>query len=165
MGLAVTAYKKIRIVENDLDDEDLLRILVNPAFPGRADDLVDGATYDYADSMRGWSAPYSSYGEWRNQLAALAGYPAVDHADGRRGVRKLHTAGAWAMNGGPFWELINFADNEGCIGAVVSAKLARDFAEHQSKADAHSDPWFRERYAQWRSVFEFAADGGAVEFH
>lgn len=166
MGLDVTAYKQIRLADADTvrDDADLLYVLVNPDFPGRADDLKDRAKYDYADSIRGYSGPYSSYNEWRNELAKVAGWPAVEHID-HRGTRKLHAAGAWAANGGPFWELINFADNEGCIGAVVSAKLAKDFAEFQTKADTHWDAWFRQIYAKWRAVFEFATDAGAVEFH
>lgn len=163
MGLDVTAYRKVRLVANDPSNEDLFRALVNPQFPGRADDLQDGGAYEYEDTMRGWSASCSTYGEWRNELAKLAGYPERLHV-GHRGPRLLHSAGAWESSGGPFWELINFADNEGCIGADVSAKLATEFAEFQAKAEAHRDPWFRSMYDLWRAVFEFAADGGAVEF-
>lgn len=72
-----------------------------------------------------------------------------------------HAAGAWQAEGGPFWELIHFADNEGTIGPATAAKLAKDFAEFQAEADKLEDDvearWFREKYADWRKAFEVAA--------
>jgi hypothetical protein len=66
---------------------------------------------------------------------------------------------------GPFYELINFFDNEGTLGPVVAAKLAKDFADHRSKAEQVEDVFFVESYREWDKAFQMAAKQGAVEFH
>lgn len=168
MGLDITAYGKIQRIEPQPEYEDtpddVARLYVNPDFPGRADDIEDGY-YTYGTSHDFAAGSYGGYNVWRNQLAELAGYPAVRHEAGYKPPEMSHAAAAWEVDAGPFWELIHFADNEGCIGTAVSAKLAKDFAEFQSKADAHPDGLFWSRYAEWRRAFELAADGGAVDFH
>lgn len=143
------------------------RACINPDFPGRADELDDDAIYEFDGEVGRFRAgSYGGYNVWRDELARLAGYPETryrsDYSD-RDELR--YDAGAWEATEGPFWELINFADNEGDIGAAVSAKLAKDFADFQSKADSWGDEYWRERYANWRKAFETAADGGFVIFH
>lgn len=79
---------------------------------------------------------------------------------------------------GPFYELIWFADNEGCIGPEAAADLLSDFREHaDAYAAAHvEDPatgrystpegdWFRGKYQDWTRAFELAANSGLVRFH
>lgn len=169
MGLDISFYSGLKRVEPQPDCEDtpdgMARIYVNPDFPERADGLQDGYyTFDQDDGFAAGS--YSGYGIWREQLAELAGYPAVEHRsrwDPK--PRMLHAASCWQGATGPFSELIHMADNEGTIGEVTAAKLARDFAENQAKADQHYDSWFRRRYADWRRAFELAANAGAVSFH
>lgn len=166
MGLDCTAYRQIKRVEPQPECEDtpddMARLYVNPDFPGRADEIQDGI-YTYAAAFRFAAGSYSGYGEWRDQLAKFAGYKPIAREHSQ------YAAGAWAETGGPFWELIHFADNEGTISAVVAAKLAKDFADFQARADAFSvagdDRWFHQKYAEWRTAFEMARDGGAVDFH
>jgi len=107
---------------------------------------------------------YGGYNRWREQLAELAGYPAGDYEQYGR-TYQSHCVPCWNGEAGPFSELINFSDCEGVIGASVSAKLAKDFADFQPKADAHEDDRFRMKYAEWRQAFEMASDSGAVDFH
>jgi hypothetical protein len=168
MGLDISVYSKIQRIEPQPEYEDtpddVAHLCANPDFPGRADEIKDGYyTFDASDDFAAGS--YSGYNDWRDQLAELAGYPAVLHEAGYKPPEMSHSAGAWEVEAGPFWELIKFADNEGTIGAAVAAKLAKDFAEFQPKADAHADAWFRSKYADWRRAFEMAADHGAVDFH
>jgi hypothetical protein len=167
MGLDVTAYKKITRQDLPLEEDgyeyDYVRAFVNPDFPGRADDLTD-SWYSYEDAVDGISCGYGGYNHWRRELAKLAGWqPAPFEQYGR--VEMREDAAAWAADGGPFWELINFTDCDGAIGTAIAAKLAKDFAEHQSKADEHPDKLFRARYEQMRKAFECAADSGFVRFH
>lgn len=172
MGLDITAYRALKPAADIEFDEygdpkeydRYFQARENTHFPGRAEGLTDRAWYEFADSDGFRAGSYSGYGEWRDNLAQLAGYPA--RADLRQ--PHSHSAAAWAAQSGPFWELINFADNEGVIGPVVAAKLAKDFAEFDDRAksfDPGADGWFYERYALWRRAFEMAADGGAVDFH
>jgi hypothetical protein len=66
--------------------------------------------------------------------------------------------------GKPFYELVHFADNEGSIGPVTSAKLAHDFQSHRHQIknwDAHST----NAYDLMQKCFEVASDNGFVIFH
>lgn len=157
----ITAHSRITKYEGAVDEDGYpadgtdgcFKAWRNPDFPGRADDVEDGALYKSEKSFWFAAGSYSGYSRWREQLAAMFGYT----------PRQLWDE---PLNPGvPFYELLCFADNEGIIGAEVSAKLAKDFATHQVTADAHADKWFRQKYADWRKAFELAADGGAVDFH
>lgn len=178
MGLAVTAYSGIAFallgegVDQDgdvLDDQDYFGLYVNPHYPAQAADLPLAPGEDqrfcvcsaYRERMGIRAGSYSGYGYWREQLAELAGYPAMAY----EGEDPSHTSGASMLPYGPFHELIDFSDCEGSIGPLASAKLAQDFADFQPLADAHADERFRDLYAQWRAAFEMAAQGGAVSFH
>lgn len=168
MGLDITVYSGLKRVEPQPECEDtpdgMAHIYVNPDFPERADGLQNG--YYAFDADDGFAAgSYGGYGQWRNTLAWLAGYPAVRHESSYKPPEESYAAGAWAEAEGPFYELIHFADNEGTIGPLTSAKLAKDFADFQAKADKCEDAWFRNKYADWRKAFEMAANGGCVSFY
>lgn len=172
MGLDITAYRGLRkiAVENESEDDDV-QLYINPEFRDQADGIDVESHYAAADSFGFHAGSYIWYGHWREMLAKLAQYePAnagsANNEDDRRWIEQLpHSMGAWAYDDGPFVELICFSDCEGVIGPVTSAKLARDFAEFQPKADEHPDEHFRRKYADWRKAFEMASDGGAVSFH
>jgi hypothetical protein len=125
MGLDITAYKKLTIVpgaaiNGDGEPED--DTLWTPGasmewseghWPGRAAGIPDAkAVYSYTDSFCFHAGSYGGYNVFRSELESFA-----------RGA-------------GPFAELIEFADNEGVIGPVVSQKLAADFAKYQDAWDA-----------------------------
>ena len=180
MGLDVSAYSKIKIIpgvvyddegepldpetKEPLDYDKYFRANKNDAFPGRADEIEDRSWYAFEESDEMRAGSYGGYNRWRDQLAELAGYPLGKFKDGY-GERESHAVACWNGEQGPFSELINFADNEGVIGAAVSKKLANDFAAFQTKADAHPDDYFKSKYAEWRKMFELASDGGCVKFH
>lgn len=174
MGLDISAYGRLvkapAHIIDQCDGSDcpdgFVRFYSNSDFPGRDAGIEDMAVYAFASSTGFRAGSYSGYNLWRDELAKLAGYPAVrpDESEGAV-VPHLHARGAWLTDTGPFYELIQFSDCEGAIGPTVSAKLARDFAEYQLKADAHQESWFRDLYGKWRNAFELAADGGAVSFH
>ena len=180
MGLDVTAYRKLTKVENPTveqrNGEEFETHFVAHAvdwteknWPGRAKGVVEGTVYTFAETFDFCAGSYGGYNTWRDQLAKFAGYPLTEHPDNDRGPS--HAAACWKGATGPFSELIDFADNEGVIGAEIAAKLAKDFA---SKTDQEvlefseretGDHWFAEQYRRWASAFTMAADGGAVCFH
>jgi hypothetical protein len=169
MGLDIIAYRRLAgpIISNDADTG-CYTALNDAGFESRGEGIQAGATYSGCDEELHFRAgSYSGYAEWREQLAKLAGYPSV--ADATEPVPQskhghTHSAGAWGMTEGPFWELINFSDCEGTIGPKVAAKLLRDFIEYQSVIDVQAEPWFQSLYFEWRRAFEMAADHGAVVF-
>lgn len=180
MGLDITACKNITFVDCVYDvngepidpttraplSDDIRQVNINRDFRERADDLSDGAAFSAEKSMGFRAGSYSGYNWWREELAKLAGYQETkDDDSGTRDGTMRHDAGAWKATSGPFWELILFSDCEGCIGPKTSAKLAKDFADFQERADANPDNRFKELYTEWREAFEMAAQNGLVDFH
>lgn len=184
MGLDITAYGKLTKIDVvfDADGEPIdpvtrecvdydLHAYLNPDFPGRADDIEDRAVYRAEGSMGFRAGSYGGYNCWREDLAKLAGYPAIPvdrHGSGNTQMR--HDGGAFDASCGPFWEAICFSDCEGVMGSAVSAKLAKDFSEWDERAKQYGESlsqqnWFYAKYQEWRKAYEMAADGGAVEFH
>lgn len=164
MGLDITAYQNLQAVreltheERDWggvkDDDSLVTLWhFNSDFPDHEEGLPKYTAFTAENEFGFRAGSYSGYNHWRDELAKLAGHES-DKAAWKNGA-----------DGKPFYELINFADNEGVIGPKIAAKLAKDFADNQAKADAHEDEYFRERYGYWRKAFEMAAQNGAVEFH
>lgn len=178
MGLDVTAYSKIAPIDcvYDADGEPIdprtrkpleghfFTVFVNSDFPGRADDLKAGGVYTYDGALAVPCGAYSRYNRWRNDLAAMAGWPVGQYEQYGR-MWDSNCVACWNGAQGPFSELINFSDCDGTIGTAVSKKLAADFAEFQTKADQYGDAAFLDQYALWRRAFELASDNGAVRFH
>lgn len=174
MGLDITYYRNLRKLDCVFDAHgepidpvtrapmEAHQFYANHDFQKQADGIE--GMYD-AEKAGGFCAgSYGGYNNWREDLAKLAGYPALECE--RHGVAGRHDAGAWEADGGLFHELIHFSDCEGTIGPVTSAKLAKDFADFQDRADAFGDDYWRDKYAEWRKAFETAAkENGAVSFH
>lgn len=163
MGLDITAYRKLSVDPAAKIDEDgdtvnwkkcwkpgISLEWSERCWPGRAAGIGADNVYAYEERMDFRAGSYSGYNDWRSELAKMVGKTTKEIWD-------THAPG-------PFVELIDFADNEGVIGPAVAAKLAKDFAEHQTQADAIGG-WFAVMYRTWRKAFEVAADGGAVDFH
>ena len=114
-------------------------------FPGRGEGIDPDTVYTFNERFNFRAGGYGGYNWWRSTLDRFKG----DEA---------------------FQELINFADNEGVIGPVVSKKLANDFVKYESEAIAFSktladnEDFWLESYRNWKKAFEVAADNGAVNF-
>lgn len=171
MGLDITAYSKLveapdaeRDSDGELVDYDNhTTFYSNEAFPGRTQGLTEGMAYRTDGECSGLSTGYGTYNAWREELAKLAGYPVEMREQYGRQVES-YCAACWGGDQGPFAEQINFSDCEGTIGPVVSAKLAKDYAEFAEKAEAVGG-YFWEKYQEWRVAFDLGADSGAVSFH
>lgn len=157
MRLDIVVYRNAHKVERpNVDypqDEGYIQAFAYEGFERSMRGLEDGAWYEaeFDHSFRAGS--YGGYNRWRRDLSqrALGVSPETvwaapdDYADK------------------PFFELINFADNEGTIGPEAAADLAEDFARHADIIDDADDD-FAERYREWRHAFEVAAGHGIVEF-
>jgi hypothetical protein len=159
VGLDITWYRDIKPAPDaEVDEggypvlwEQFVRVPARQDFQERGADIAPGV-YSAADKGGFRAGSYGGYGEFRRELASLAGYSPEDIWAGKVGMDK------------PFAEMVNFTDCDGFIGTEVSKKLADDFAEHQAKADAIGD-YFAEKYTAWRNAFEQARHGGFVDFH
>jgi hypothetical protein len=173
MGLDITAYSRLKHVGKHADgwcdesyDDDFNRVHVQAfayedfpqsfrgipvlgtkAASGSA--FIDGGCFAVTAETKTHAfraGSYGGYNAWR--------------ADLQRQFNPLRNAD------GPFYELIWFADNEGCIGPEAAKDLLADFREHADRyAPGEYEDYFRQKYQDWTTAFELAADGGLVDFH
>lgn len=158
MGLDIRAYKNLTEVINPELDEDGDNVHWDTEwtpgasmkwsekhFPGRGEGIDADKTYKWEDTYGFRAGSYSGYNRWRRALERFA-------------VNKA------------FYELTEFADNEGVIGFVVAKKLAKDFADYEEQAKAYAKElgeegeYWLEKYYDWKQAFEMASENGAVEF-
>jgi hypothetical protein len=160
MGLDIRLYtglKKIEGAEYNEDDElklpdgttldwdDYIKIYQDPYFAtlNRHEGVEVGAFYTIEGGEHVFSRSYGSYGGFREWLARIAGYQAIEFS--QYGVKRpSYAACCWddvegGGQTGPFSELINFSDCEGTLGPVVCAKLAKDFQQFAAKAANEAD--------------------------
>ena len=184
MGLDITAYSNLRAVGDHTDpgewceDEGHIMAYAYACFPASfqgipvlrheaansGSDLIIGGCYAVTpetETHKFRAGSYSGYGRWRSDLAEQFNPAPITGEGLRRSMAEPNPEG-------PFYALIWFADNEGCIGELAAAELLADFRAH---ADRYSpeDPTpfdrYRELYQDWTRAFELAADGGLVSFH
>lgn len=120
--------------------------------------LKVGAAYKATSVYHFLAGSYSGYGEYRRALSALA----LD----------VEPETVWSnpseFEDKPFFEQINFSDNEDTIGTYACVNLAKDYDDYRNKVIETHDPgsWFFDKYETWREAFHKAADtGGALDLH
>lgn len=161
MGLDITVYRNLTPAPDAEVDDDgypvewdshllITQSLIDmqeKTFPGR---LQLAAGIYHAEETDGFRAgSYIGYSLWRNWLATVAGFPDAQTF--------WHTATPAA----PFYELINFTDCEGLLGAQACGRLAVDF----DAITPDGDDWQLALYAKWKNAVTMAAQNGAIEFH
>lgn len=170
-GLDITAYNKLVLQKvprdrssGDPDGDPGLVVIHVVEFPERAEGLQDGGVYRFGQSLDFQAGGYIGYGQWRNELAKLAGNrPSTFTFEGKTELR--YDATVWDQKRGPFWELIDFSDAEGVIGPAACKRVYTDFVRFEDKASRHPDPEFRASYGDWKKAFAMCSDGGAIVFH
>ena len=174
MGVSIVAYSKLEYVPDttpeqawDSEDDSLLTTMAYAGFEAStrglvghnavdADGFIAAGVYRLTDDSRTadvMSSSYTGYGLFREKLAALVGLtPSQVWADPA------------AHSGDPFFELINFADNEGTIGPDAAGDLLQDFRDHEAAAELALDAWEMSSYKGWIEGLALATDHGAISF-
>lgn len=169
MGLDVTAYSnltqcaadEVAAIDRDYPPDGVMNVwrypVENSGWDARAEPF-DGLCRTTGKTQKHcfYAGSYSSYSWWRDVLSThFYGVPAYHVWANRDDYRDL-----------PFFELIDFSDCEGYIGATVAAKLAADFKAYRAAASSVDvgEHWL-EQYENWARAFAVAARGGVVEFH
>lgn len=166
MGLDITAYSKLTAVGQHstsdwCEDEDHVDAFAYASFPvsfrgipvlttestGSGESFLQGGCHAITDATETHSFHAGSYGGYNRW---------------REGLRQQFNPGL--KPDGPFYELIWFADNEGCIGPDAARDLLAEFREHATTYVPRDD-YDRSKYVDWTRAFELAADGGLVSFH
>lgn len=177
MGLDCTAYSRTKLLPVHVkvgtwcEDENHRQAFAYCSFPlsfrGLADadqnfgEFIGGRCYDISQAGRFAfrAGSYRGFGAFRERLA--------------RTFLDAHPSAVWNNPGKyadlPFFELINFADNEGCIGPEAALDLYGDFVAHRdawiSECSDDPDDFDRSRYLEWTTACERAADNGFIDFH
>lgn len=168
MGLDISAHSKIKKVEQELTEDELfdgdyIMIYNHPDFADRASTLEDGSVYEGTSEYYSFRAgSYSGYGDWREKLAKLAGYPLTEQESMSLHSRSFSES-AWTATSGPFWELIYFSDCEGILDSKTCLKLLEDFKEYERYA-LLEDLSFYNKYQEWMEALEIGANDGLVRF-
>ena len=193
MGLDITAYKNVKLVENPVFDEDGdithpengVKIYGSGAEQPwvQADDLEVGQVYEYEDRLSGYCSAYSTYSTLRDELARIAGYEEYKYLDGYRdgrfyAARVIHE---WIENDnqGLLAELIFFSDCDGEIGTKTCRKILADLMHVQKLNDVCKvnagktqyqdkkplDPRNERLLDDLIDTFVYAAQDGFVQFH
>ncbi len=165
MGLDIRAYNQIEFVCEgsalNVESPEAKGLVYLYAFPGeifqaRADGFKDGFYKVHGAQLIFRAGSYSGYNQWRNILSEI--------------MLGTSANSVWEtpkeFEGYPFYELINFADNEGIIGPKTSMKLSLDFEMHREKIAerARFQMWILETYDHFAEAFKLASDNGVVEF-
>ncbi|UDQ55017.1 hypothetical protein LJF28_04945 [Chryseobacterium indologenes] len=117
MGLAVYVYKDYLLATDNEDDCDFLIKKFNDPYMDRCLNLADGY-YSAKLVYKKLSYPYSSHNDFRRKLASL--FNLTDTIIFNNPEKYKNT---------PFFELINFPDNEGAINYETSKKITRGFCK------------------------------------
>jgi hypothetical protein len=170
MGLDISYYSEAKLVTDpSVDIEDaylsndsaLIHAYTLKGMSQSLRGLEEGKLYHatYRGGFRAGS--YRGYNVWRNRLCQLAlGIPVITLWESTE-----------YYSDSPFYELINFADNEGTIGPEAAVDLYIDFCTEQEKIEAQlgkndDDAFFLEKYLEWKEAFRVAStEHGIVQFH
>lgn len=193
MGLDLTAYSNVKLLpkdhgqdrESDEYWDTTIRACTYEGFQRSTRGLADhdvvtkdergtlwiaDREYDISKSLRhAWrGGSYSGYGRRREVLRTYAGIPETPSIVTNEWITRHQDM--------PFFELVWFADNEGCIGSEAAADLLADFEElirergddDVSKAEAMravavyklGKEWIND----WIKGLTLAADNGLVWF-
>jgi hypothetical protein len=151
MGLDVKVFQNITKLPKDAEDYDFIASNYKE-FKEQCQNLEWEAKYKAETKKRMISYPCSSHNDFRRELAEMIGKERRfwENPDMPKDV--------------PFYELFNFADNEGTIDWESSQKLYNDFVSHKKLATEKLPLYYLEYYGRWLETFELGKDAGVVVF-
>ena len=160
MGLSVNVYKNIKVTYNE-DEYNFIAYVIDPDWRYKVKNLEYDKYYVGELVNNSIRYPCSSHGEFRRVLLNIIG---------RADLVSMEDDIYWDLlekeTDMPFYELINFADNEGCLDFEISKKLYGQFVEYKDKAAKYleDDEYTRQKYMEWLEVVKDGKDKGVVVF-
>ena len=156
MGLSVTVYKNIKPCNDE--DANFVAYVINDSWKWKIKNLGYGQAYkgDFIDNV-GIDCGYGFHGLFRGFLLKIAGRQDLVGNDGKVDYDKIYKEKSL-----PFFDLIDFADNEGCLDWEASEKILVDFELYSEKASQSDNAVMSERYVKWHDVFRAAVEHKGV---
>jgi len=158
MGLDIMVYKNVKTTDSE-ENYNFTAFVIDEKWKYKIKNLEEEKNYTGERVDSSVSYAYSTHNRFRETLIKIIGRNDLLLKDGRIDWPKLEDE-----NQMPFYELINFADNEGCLDFEISTKLYAQFIEWQDEAVKHlsSDDYFEEKYFDWLDVFEKGKEANSV---
>lgn len=155
-GLRCKVYNNIEITEDE-DNSNFVAFVIDKDWNHKIKNLQNRKSYTGDVAYRGVSYAYSSHSRFRENLIRLIDRPDLLDDEG-----KIH----WSFlpSDIPFYDLIDFADNEGCLDWEVSAKIYSDFEKYNDKAKSEMHEYDYNIYETWMETFNSAKENGVVVF-
>lgn len=158
MGLDVSVFNNLK-KSNDEEGNVFIHV-ISESWKHKVKNFEYETWYKGEQAPAGVSYAYSSHSRFREFLIQIIDRNDLLDSDGRIRWNILDNHSEI-----PFYDLIDFADNEGCLDFEVSKKLYSDFEKYQTVAkEKLSEGWF-ERYEDWMNIFKHASNNGVVDFH
>jgi len=154
MGLDVRTYGNIKLADNE-KDADFMAYVINEDWKHKIKNLQDGKAYNGDDVFSGVSYSYSSHNRFREKLVKLIGRKDLLDSEGKIKWDELPAEI-------PFYDLINFADNEGCLDWEVSNTIYSDFEKYNEKAKLEMHSFDYSDYLTWLETFKSAKNNQGV---
>ena len=156
MGLDVRTYGNIKLAENE-EDADFIAYVIHEDWKHKIKNLEEGKAYTGDIVYRGVSYAYSSHNRFREKLIKLINREDLLDSEGKIKWAELPSEI-------PFYDLINFADNEGCLDWEVSSTIYNDFEKFNEKAKSEMNEYDYSKYKTWLETFKVAKNDGVVVF-
>lgn len=162
MGLDAHCFQNIKRVENEYE-EDFTPYVIDDNWKYKIKNLEENKPYkgDYVSFHIQYS--YGTHNRFRETLLKLIGKEDLLNNDGRINW-SLYNNGSYSKT--PFYEFIDFADNEGSIDWETNERIYNSFKEYEEKAKEFykDDNYFLGKYMEWLDVFKHGKNKGVVVF-
>lgn len=150
MGLWVSVFKDIKETTN-VDEYDFIAYVIDENWKYKIKNLKEDGYYEGKRTGSEVNYSYSTHNRFREHLLQIIGRNDLLLKDGKIDWVQLEKETEI-----PFYELINFADNEGCLDFEISNILYKNFIEWRDKAIKYfeKDDYFASKYLDWVNVFK-----------
>lgn len=158
MGLNVCVYGNIKLSKNE-DEAVFTAYVIDKKWDYKIKNLINEGEYVADKIYSGVSYPYFTHNRFREKLIGIIGRDDLLDSQGKVKWSEL-------TDDLPFYDFIDFADNEGCLDWEISEKIYGDFSKYHNVAKNTLNFIDIEHYEIWLETFKFATENkGVVEFY
>lgn len=156
MGLHIIVYNNLKKSDEYLENSFEMYV-IDEKWKNKVKNFEYGKFYTGDLINNTLSYPYSSHSRFIESLIRL-----IDRKDLLDDEGKI----LWEQlpDDLPFINLIDFADNEGCLDFEVSKILFDEFKQWEIDAKEYFSEYEYSIYEKWKQIFEDASDNGVVVF-
>lgn len=156
MGLSIRVYNNLKIADENQDNSFEIYV-IDESWKNKVKNFEYGKSYTGDLINDSLDYPYSSHGRFREALIRLIQREDLLDAEGKIKWNEL-------PSDLPFIDLIDFADNEGCLDYEVAKNLFEDFDQWKLDAEKYLSEYELSIYKKWTQIFKDASDNGIIVF-